>query len=142
MRTRSSFLAIATVRVTQVTSDPAAMMAAVTSSGQRPAEKNDSDGLRDEAGGQRRHAPLLGHDAAEILREAERAAEDADIGGERGKQRAGPAEPGQAGGIAERHQEQRVGDAVRKPCSYPWHFSRARSAVSSMNSGSPSVLLC
>ena len=99
--------------VAQVTRLPAAMIAMPREQGVAlPVPSSPSTAWAQQRDGQRRHAPLLGHDAGETLGKAERAAEHADIGGQRGGERRRPAEPGHAGGIAGRHQQQRVGDAV------------------------------
>jgi hypothetical protein len=65
--------------------------------------------LNEKSDRQNRHSPLFRQSPAEILRLAQRTAQDADISGEHSDQRRQPAEPWIVRGIAERHQNQRIG---------------------------------
>jgi len=62
--------------------------------------------------GQHGHALLLGHRPPEILRQAERTAEDANVRRNGGRQCAEPAEVRFTHDVADRHDEQRIGDAI------------------------------
>lgn len=61
--------------------------------------------LQNKTGRQEGHAPLLGHDAREVLSKADGAAEDPDIGRQRSQQCRCPPDLRPAHRIARRYQE-------------------------------------
>jgi hypothetical protein len=103
---------MAIAQLMQVTRLPAAMMITATRRLTRLPQRASSIAW-EKSERQNRHSPLIWQRPAKVLQLAEGAAQHTDIGSQHGKQRRQTAEPWIARRVAERHQKQRIGQAVR-----------------------------